>query len=26
VHGKCATNVVPYAQETLLTASGPIQR
>jgi hypothetical protein len=26
VHGKCAANVVPYAQETLLTASGPIQR
>jgi hypothetical protein len=25
VHGKCGTNVVPYAQETLLTASGPIQ-
>jgi len=26
VHGKCASNVVPYAQETLLTASGPVQR
>jgi hypothetical protein len=26
VKGKCATNVVPYAQETLLTASGPIQQ
>ena len=26
VHGACGTNVVPYAQETLLTASGPIQR
>ena len=26
VHGKCAANVVPYAQETLLTASGPIQQ
>jgi len=26
VHGKCAANVVPHAQETLLTASGPIQR
>jgi hypothetical protein len=26
VHGKCATKVVPYAQETLLNASGPIQR
>jgi hypothetical protein len=26
VHGKCGANVVPYAQETLLTASGPIQR
>jgi hypothetical protein len=26
VHGKCGTNVVPYAQETLLTASGPIQQ
>ena len=26
VHGKCATNVVPYAQETLLAASGPIQQ
>jgi hypothetical protein len=26
VHGKCATNVVPYAQETLLTASGPVQQ
>jgi hypothetical protein len=26
VHGKCTTKVVPYAQETLLTASGPIQR
>ena len=25
VHGKCTTKVVPYAQETLLTASGPIQ-
>jgi hypothetical protein len=25
-HGKCAANVVPYAQETLLTASGPIQQ
>jgi hypothetical protein len=25
-HGKCATNVAPYAQETLLTASGPIQQ
>jgi hypothetical protein len=24
--GKCAANVVPYAQETLLTASGPIQQ
>lgn len=24
-HGKCGTNV-PYAQETLLTASGPIQQ
>ncbi len=24
-HGKCAANVAPYAQETLLTASGPIQ-
>jgi hypothetical protein len=24
VHGKCGTNVVPYAQQTLLTASGPI--
>ncbi len=24
--GKCETNVVPYAQETLLTASGPIQQ
>ena len=26
VHGKCGTKVVPYAQETLLTASGPIQQ
>jgi hypothetical protein len=26
VHGKCASNVVPYAQETLLTASGPIRQ
>jgi hypothetical protein len=26
VHGKCGTNVVPYAQETLLTASGPIRQ
>jgi hypothetical protein len=26
VHGKCASDVVPYAQETLLTASGPIQQ
>jgi hypothetical protein len=26
VNGKCAANVVPYAQETLLTASGPIQQ
>ena len=26
VDGKCTTKVVPYAQETLLTASGPIQR
>jgi hypothetical protein len=26
VPGKCGTNVVPYAQETLLTASGPIQQ
>jgi|SRR5215469_1874499 len=26
VHGKCAEKVVPYAQETLLTASGPIQQ
>jgi hypothetical protein len=26
VHGKCGANVVPYAQETLLTASGPIQQ
>ncbi len=25
VDGKCGTKVVPYAQETLLTASGPIQ-
>jgi hypothetical protein len=25
VHGKCAANVVPYAQQILLTASGPIQ-
>jgi hypothetical protein len=25
VHGKCGTQV-PYAQETLLTASGPIQQ
>jgi hypothetical protein len=24
-HGKCAKKVVPYAQETLLVASGPIQ-
>jgi hypothetical protein len=26
VHGKCGTKVVPYAQETLLSASGPIQQ
>ncbi len=26
VHGKCGTDVVPYAQETLLTASGPIEK
>jgi hypothetical protein len=26
VHGKCASKVVPYAQETLLTAAGPIQQ
>jgi hypothetical protein len=26
VHGKCATSVAPYAQEILLTASGPIHR
>ena len=26
VHGKCAAKVVPYAQEILLTASGPIQQ
>jgi hypothetical protein len=26
VRGKCETKVVPYAQETLLTASGPIQQ
>jgi hypothetical protein len=26
VHGKCEANVAPYAQETLLTASGPIQQ
>ena len=25
VHGKCGTKVVPYAQETLLTASGPLE-
>jgi hypothetical protein len=25
VHGACGTKVVPYAQQTLLTASGPIQ-
>jgi hypothetical protein len=25
-HGKCKTKVVPHAQETLLTASGPFQR
>jgi hypothetical protein len=26
VNGKCATTVAPYAQEILLTASGPIQK
>jgi hypothetical protein len=26
VNGKCAAKVVPYAQEILLTASGPIQQ
>jgi hypothetical protein len=26
VHGKCAAKVVPYAQEILLTASGPIRQ
>jgi hypothetical protein len=26
VDGKCGTKVVPYAQEILLTASGPIQQ
>jgi hypothetical protein len=26
VRGKCEVKVVPYAQETLLTASGPIQQ
>jgi len=26
VDGKCGTKVVPHAQETLLTASGPIQQ
>jgi hypothetical protein len=25
-HGKCRAKVVPYAQETLLTASGPLQQ
>jgi hypothetical protein len=25
-HGKCGTNAAPYAQEILLTASGPIQQ
>jgi hypothetical protein len=26
VDGKCAAKVIPYAQETLLTASGPVQQ